>query len=123
MFNWFSFTIWILSFFSSLRISFQIRSNSFCCSTTISCISSNMASGVTSKCILDFFPNSIIRLSVATRTRKNSSRLLENIPRKRMRSLNGTVSSAASCKTRLLNESQLISRNMVFLFCKQSFLK
>lgn len=37
-----------------------------------------------------------------------------------MRSLKGTSSSAASCKTRLLNESQLISLKMIFLFCKQT---
>src|ERR1017187_6863627 len=73
-------------------------------------ISFNIFSGEASRCIFfTFFPNSTIRLSVATRTLKNSSRLLEKIPRKRILSRSGTVSSPASCKTLPLNASQLIS--------------
>ena len=55
-----------------------------------------------------------MRLRVATRTLKNSSRLLEKMPKKRMRSTKGTFSSAASCSTRSLNWSQLISRLINF---------
>jgi len=35
-----------------------------------------------------------------------------------MRSFNGTASSAASCKTLLLKDSQLRSRMIVFRLCK-----
>jgi hypothetical protein len=55
-----------------------------------------------------------MRFSVATRTRKNSSRLFEKIPRNRSRSRRGTEGSAASCSTLALKESQLISRKIVF---------
>ena len=55
-----------------------------------------------------------MRFNVATRTLKNSSKLFENIPRKRTRSRRGTVASAASCKTLALNESQLMSLTIVF---------
>ena len=51
-----------------------------------------------------------MRCSAATRTRKNSSRLLEKIPRNRIRSIKGTRSSSASCSTRSLNDNQLSSR-------------
>src|SRR6187551_84113 len=47
---------------------------------------------------------------VATRTLKNSSLLLEKMPRKRSRSMSGTFGSSASCSTRALKESQLRSR-------------
>jgi len=40
---------------------------------------------------------------VATLTRKNSSILLEKMPRNFTRSLKGTVGSAASCNTLALN--------------------
>jgi hypothetical protein len=50
-----------------------------------------------------------MRLRAATLTLKNSSRLFEKIPKNFMRSVNGTVSSAASCNTLLLNDNQLIS--------------
>jgi hypothetical protein len=42
--------------------------------------------------------------------------LLEKIPKKRMRSLNGTEGSAASCNTLALNDSQLISLGIVLRF-------
>src|SRR5215212_3549724 len=58
-------------------------------------------------------PRIVIRLRVATRTRKNSSRLLEKIPRNLMRDLRGTLWSLASCKTRALKLSQLISRGII----------
>ena len=77
--------------------------------------------GFNSRCIFALFPSSIIRLSAATRTLKNSSILLENIPRNFMRSFSGTVSSAASCSTLLLNASQLMSLMIVFLFSKAVF--
>jgi hypothetical protein len=41
--------------------------------------------------------------------------LLEKMPRNLILSRKGTVGSAASCKTRPLNASQLISRAIVFL--------
>ncbi len=64
----------------------------------------------------DLFPlNSAMRFNVATRTRKNSSILLEKMPRNLILSRRGTVGSAASCKTRPLNANQLISRAIVFL--------
>ena len=56
-------------------------------------------------------PESMRRLSPATRTIKNSSRLLAKIASKFVRSSKGSVGSCASCKTRLLNFSQLISRS------------
>ena len=43
-------------------------------------------------------PVAIRRLSPATRTMKNSSRLLAKIARKRARSSSGTSGSAASCE-------------------------
>ena len=55
-------------------------------------------------------PIRAMRCKAATRTRKNSSRLLEKMPRKRMRSISGMSSSSASCRTRSLNASQLTSR-------------
>jgi hypothetical protein len=42
--------------------------------------------------------------------------LLEKMPKNRILSLRGTEGSAASCKTLLLNESQLMSLAIVFLF-------
>lgn len=65
-----------------------------------------------------FLPMEISLLRVAIRTLKNSSKLLEKIPKKRNRSISGTSLLAASCKTRSLNESQLIS-----LFINLSFLE
>ena len=55
-------------------------------------------------------PVAIRRLSPATRTRKNSSRLLAKMARKRTRSSSGTEESSASSRTRSLNWSQLSSR-------------
>ena len=122
-FNLFSFTKNIFCFFSSLKISFHILSNSFCCSKTFSCISSKIRLGFISRCMFFFWPMAIILFKVATLTLKNSSRLLEKMPKKRIRSLSGTVSSAASCSTRLLNESQLISRIIIFcLDTKENFI-
>ena len=69
--------------------------------------------GDTSRCILALSPNRIIRRSAATRTRKNSSRLLEKMPRNLMRSGRGTPGSAASWSTRALKDSQLMSRGIV----------
>src|SRR6476469_4090275 len=57
--------------------------------------------------------NSTMRFNVATRTRKNSSRLFEKIPRNRSRSRRGTEGSAASCSPLALKESQVISRRIV----------
>jgi len=48
----------------------------------------------------------IERLTAATRTLKNSSMLLENIPKKRTRSTKGTLGSQASCNTRSLKDNQ-----------------
>ena len=59
-----------------------------------------------------FFPvfwDWAMRLTVANRTWKNSSRLFEKIPKNRNRSIKGTVGSAASCSTRALKSNQLSS--------------
>ena len=50
-------------------------------------------------------------LSPATRTMKNSSRLLAKIARNRVRSRSGSVGSSASSSTRLLNRSHDSSRS------------
>ena len=52
----------------------------------------------------------------AKRTLKNSSKLLEKIPKKRILSNNGTVTSPASCKTRELKANQLFSLS-IYLCC------
>src|ERR1700744_1466200 len=56
-------------------------------------------------------PAAIRRIRPATRTMKNSSRLLAKMARKRTRSSSGTASSSASSRTRWLNRSQLSSRS------------
>ncbi len=56
-------------------------------------------------------PAAMRRFSPATRTMKNSSRLLAKIARKRARSSSGSVRSSASSSTRRLNSSQLASRS------------
>ena len=66
----------------------------------------------------NFSPETPERLSLriaANRTLKNSSKLLEKIPKNRSLSSNGTESSPASCNTRALNANQLFSRSM-YLF-------
>ena len=57
-------------------------------------------------------PVAIRRIRPATRTMKNSSRLLAKMAMKRTRSSSGMVSSWASSSTRWLNRSQLPSRSM-----------
>ena len=47
-------------------------------------------------------------------TKKDLHVHFENIPKKRIRSLSGTVSSAASCNTLLLKDNQLISLTITF---------
>ena len=54
----------------------------------------------------------LILLIAAYRTRKNSSKLFEKIPKNLNLSNNGTFSSAASCNTRALNVNQLFSLSM-----------
>jgi len=117
MFSFFSLVREIFFFFNSLWISFQIWSKSFCKVSTFSCIDSSILSGSSSRCILDLASNCIILFNVATLTLKNSSRLFENIPKNLILSLSGTVLSEASCNTRLLNDNQLMSLMIVFLFC------
>ena len=56
-------------------------------------------------------PAAILRIRQATRTMKNSSRLVAKIDRNLTRSSSGTVSSSASSSTRSLNLSQLSSRS------------
>ncbi len=56
-------------------------------------------------------PVAIRRLRPATRTMKNSSRLLAKIARNLVRSSNGMSGSSASSRTRSLNASQLRSRS------------
>ena len=69
-------------------------------------------------------PERLTRRMAAKRTRKNSSKLFENIPKKRNLSKSGTVESAASCNTRALKLSQLFSRSInllgvaIIYFCK-----
>ncbi len=57
-------------------------------------------------------PAAMRRLRPATRTMKNSSRLLAKIARKRARSSSGRLSSSASSSTRWLNRSHDSSRSM-----------
>ena len=57
-------------------------------------------------------PAAIRRLRPATRTMKNSSRLLAKIARKRARSSSGRSGSSASSRTRWLKRSQESSRSM-----------
>ncbi len=56
-------------------------------------------------------PVAILRLRPATRTMKNSSRLLVKIARKRARSSRGRLSSSASSSTRSLKRSHDSSRS------------
>ena len=56
-------------------------------------------------------PVTMRRFRPATRTMKNSSRLLAKIARKFARSSSGTFGSSASSRTRWLNASQLSSRS------------
>jgi hypothetical protein len=56
-------------------------------------------------------PVAIRRIRPATRTMKNSSRLLAKIDRNLTRSSSGRDSSSASSSTRWLNLSQLSSRS------------
>ena len=55
------------------------------------------------------FPDKETLLTIAYLTLKNSSKLFEKIPRNLNRSINGVFESSASCKTRALKSSQLIS--------------
>jgi len=57
-------------------------------------------------------PVAIRRIRPATRTMKNSSRLLAKMAMNRTRSSSGTFSSSANSSTRWLNRSQLSSRSM-----------
>ena len=61
--------------------------------------------------------NSVILFKVATRTLKNSSKLLEKMPKNRNLSNNGTESSAASCKTLALKVNQLFSLSIYLYLC------
>ena len=56
-------------------------------------------------------PAAIRRISPATRTMKNSSRLEAKMARNRARSSSGIWSSSASSRTRWLNRTQLCSRS------------
>jgi hypothetical protein len=56
-------------------------------------------------------PVTMRRFSPATRTMKNSSRLLAKIARKFARSSSGSDASSASSSTRWLKASQLSSRS------------
>src|SRR5690606_32053617 len=69
--------------------------------------------GASSSCSIDLIFASTKRLLAATRILKNSSKLLEKIPKKRKRSINGTDSSSASCKTLSLKDNQLKSRLII----------
>ena len=61
--------------------------------------------------LVSIFSNVILRIA-AYRTRKNSSKLFEKIPKNLNLSNNGTFSSAASCNTLALNANQLFSLSM-----------
>ena len=61
-------------------------------------------------------PSTNNRLRVAILTLKNSSKLFEKMPKKRRRSITGTLVSDASCNTRSLKDNQLISRLINFPF-------
>lgn len=62
--------------------------------------------------VMNLSLKSIALLSPATRTLKNSSRLLENIPKKRIRRCKGTLLSMASCNTLSLKANQVRSRGL-----------
>ena len=94
-----------------------MRKLSVCCLITISVISfTNCWAEIPPKIFSPVCPDKLSRRMAANRTRKNSSKLLENIPRKRSLSSKGTVGSAASCNTRALKVSQLFSRSMNLFF-------
>ena len=90
---------------SKMRVCMWVRS----CAMRAIC--SRTSRGSSPEGLRTAMPVAMRRLSPATRTMKNSSRLLVKIARKRARSSRGTLSSAASCRTRSLNCSQLISRS------------
>ena len=97
--NCFSFFRKTPFFFNSIWILLHILLNSFCCCRTIFNISFSTSVGLSSKWTDSFsflLMNSVILFKVATLIRKNSSRLLEKIPKNRMRSFNGTLGSFAS---------------------------
>lgn len=112
----FSLIIKMFSCWSFFSMILRIRKLSDCCWITISVIS-------LTSCFADippstFSPETPERLSLriaANRTRKNSSKLFEKIPKNRSRSNKGTASSPASCNTLALNANQLFSRS-IYLF-------
>ncbi|MNS64555.1 hypothetical protein D3C72_976890 [compost metagenome] len=103
----------MLFFSSSEMITAKALSKSLFCSSTTAMILSMILSGFSSSAAFAAFPNKDILLSDATLTRKNSSRLFENIPRNLRRSRRGTLGSLASCMTRALKDIQLISLIML----------
>ena len=70
------------------------------------------SSGVMPSAVRSTMPAATCCFSPATRTRKNSSRLLLKMPRNLSRSSSGVRGSSASCSTRRLNSSQESSRLM-----------
>ncbi|MNY21207.1 hypothetical protein D3C86_1547380 [compost metagenome] len=94
-------------------ITAKALSKSLFCSSTTAMILSMILSGFSSSAAFAALPSRDILLSDATLTRKNSSRLLEKMPRNLRRSKRGTLGSLASCITRALKDIQLISLIMV----------
>ena len=105
-----------LLFFHFAAYTVQMRLNSDCCTSTTCWISSGFREVIVSGCIfLSLLPNSTMRFSVATRTLKNSSILLENIPRNFI-AQGHRKGPAASCNTLPLKDNQLISLAIVLRF-------
>ena len=107
---------------SSLSMMFRIRRLSDCCSITISVMSfTNCCAEIPPKYFSPVIPVKLKRLMAAKRTLKNSSKLLENIPKNRKRSNKGTEWSPASCKTRALKANQLFSLS-IYLYANVLFI-
>jgi hypothetical protein len=115
-FKLFSFTMNIFSRSSSFSSWMKTLSKRSRCLTTILWICLRMPRGVPPWTNFGYRSAATIRRSELTRTRKNSSRFDENIPRNFKRSSNGTFGSSASWRTRSLKDNQLISRLTILRF-------
>lgn len=100
---------------SAARAGWTSSANTRACLAMRSCARSLIASstwrGESPDAAVTAMPVAMRRLSPATRTMKNSSRLDAKIARNRTRSRSGWLGSSASSSTRWLNASQLSSRS------------
>ena len=97
-------------------ISANVSSNVICWLRTSSWICFSIFSGWSSMCIFCVLSSFNILFNVPTLTLKNSSRLLENIPKNLSLLCKWTDESFASWSTLLLNDNQLMSRMIFFDF-------